>query len=104
MIERTLRISNRLGLHARAAARLVHTVSRFDCTVLIVDGDDEINAKSILGLLALGLEPGRRVRLRCEGAEEEGAMDAIAALFDAGFGEGCAELRAAATAHGREGS
>lgn len=92
MLERTVRIHNRLGLHARAAAQLVHTAGRYDCTVLIVVGRDEVNAKSILGLLALGLEPGADVTVRCDGEEEVEAMRSIAALFASGFGEGCSEV------------
>ncbi len=88
MIERNLRIDNELGLHARAAAQLVHTASRFPCRIAIVDGDDEINAKSILGLLALGLEPGREVSVRCDGDGEAEAMKALELLFADGFGEG----------------
>ena len=88
MIERSLVIDNELGLHARAAAQLVHTASRFPCRITIIDGADEINAKSILGLLALGLEPGTAVSLRCDGDRESEAMEALEALFAAGFGEG----------------
>lgn len=102
MIERTLSVDNRLGLHARAAAQLVHTASRFDCRVLVVNGDEEVNAKSILGLLALSLEPGRWVTVRCDGNEEGAAMEALEALFASGFGEGCADSGAAETGRGRE--
>lgn len=102
MIERTLRIDNRLGLHARAAAQLVHAASRFDCQVLIVNGDEEVNAKSILGLLALGLGPGSRVTVRCDGNKEDAAMEALEVLFTSGFGEGCVDPAAAETGRGRE--
>ena len=88
MIERSLRIGNQLGLHARAAAQLVHTASRFPCRVLMIVDGDEVNAKSILGLLALGLEPDREVLMRCDGDREADAMAALENLFAAGFGEG----------------
>ena len=87
MIERSLLVQNQLGLHARAAAQLVHTASRFPCRIILVDGTDEVNAKSILGLLALGIEPGRQVTMRCDGSGEEEAMKSLQALFATGFGE-----------------
>ncbi len=87
MIERNLIIRNELGLHARAAAKLVHTASRYSCKVFLIDGEDEINAKSILGLLALGVEPGSEVTMRCDGDSELEAMGSLEELFAEGFGE-----------------
>ena len=87
MIERDLRIVNRLGLHARAAAKLVHTASDFGCDVsLILDGD-AVDAKSILGILQLGAAQGMELAVACDGDDEQEALSAVAGLIEDGFGE-----------------
>ena len=89
MVERRLDVVNRLGLHARAAAKLVHLASTFESKVLLVAEDgEEIDAKSILGILLLAAGQGTRLTLRCEGGDQAAAADAIAALFADRFGEG----------------
>jgi phosphocarrier protein HPr len=89
MIETPVEIVNRLGLHARAAAKLVHLASGFDCQVLLVAEDgEEVDAKSILGILLLAAGQGTWLRLRCDGADERRATDEILALFADRFGEG----------------
>lgn len=89
MIERTVDVVNRLGLHARAAAKLVHLTGRFRCEVVLVTEDGEtIDAKSILGILLLAAGQGTRLSLRCDGADEQEAIEAILALFADRFGEG----------------
>jgi phosphocarrier protein len=89
VVERRLDVINRLGLHARAAAKLVHLAATFECGVLLVAEDgEEIDAKSILGILLLAAGQGTRLTLRCNGADEGAAADAIAALFADRFGEG----------------
>lgn len=89
MIERTVDVVNRLGLHARAAAKLVHLAGRFQCEILLVTEDGEaIDAKSILGILLLAAGQGTRFTLRCDGADETEATEAILALFADRFGEG----------------
>ena len=89
MIERPLEVVNRLGLHARAAAKLVHLASRFASRVeLVTETGEEIDAKSILGILLLAAGQGTRLSLRCDGADEAEATEAIAALFADRFGEG----------------
>jgi phosphocarrier protein len=88
MIERDLDIVNRLGLHARAAAKLVHLASGFESDVRLVVDDEEVDAKSILGILLLAAAQGTRLRVRCDGRDEGAAMDAIAALVADRFGEG----------------
>lgn len=87
MIERQIEIVNRLGLHARAAAKLVHLASSFACRVSVILAGEEVDAKSILGLLLLAAPQGARLGLRCDGPDEEGAVAAIAALFAERFGE-----------------
>jgi phosphocarrier protein len=89
VVERPLEIVNRLGLHARAAAKLVHLAATFESSILLVTEEgEEIDAKSILGILLLAAGQGTRMRLRCAGADESAAADAVAALFADRFGEG----------------
>lgn len=80
-------IVNKLGLHARAASKLVSLANRFDAEVWISVGDREVNAKSILGVLMLAAAKGTAVQLRCEGAQSEAAYTALRDLVEAGFGE-----------------
>jgi phosphotransferase system HPr (HPr) family protein len=89
VIETPIEIVNRLGLHARAAAKLVHLASGFESEIHLVSSDgEEIDAKSILGILLLAAGQGTRVVLRCAGADERRATDEIVALFADRFGEG----------------
>ena len=88
MVERELAIVNELGLHARAAAKLVHVASGFRSRVFVVSGGDEVDAKSILGLLLLAAPRGSRLLVRCDGTDESAALEAIAALVADRFGEG----------------
>lgn len=87
MVERELEIVNELGLHARAAAKLVHVASGFRSRVVVVSGGEEVDAKSILGLLLLAAPVGSRLLLRCDGGDELAAADEIAALVADRFGE-----------------
>lgn len=87
MVEGEVEIVNRLGLHARAAAKLVHAAGAFSSHVTLTAGGEEVNAKSILGLLLMAAAKGSRVRIRCEGADEEAAFGAVTAMVAGGFGE-----------------
>ena len=89
MIERTLLIKGRLGLHARAAAKLVRAASGFQSQVVVrrVDGAVTADAKSILSVLMLAATRGTELRIRAEGVDEEVAMNAIERLFAEDFGE-----------------
>ena len=87
MIERQVDISNRLGLHARAAAKLVHTAGAFKSRTTLVKDGEEVDAKSILGLLLLAAAQGTRLTVRCEGEDEEAACRAVTALIDNRFDE-----------------
>jgi len=87
MKEEQIEVSNKLGLHARAAAKLVHTASRFESEVTIGMNDEEVNAKSILGLLTLAATKGSRLRIRAEGRDEDAAIEAVVTLFRDRFGE-----------------
>ena len=87
MIERETEIVNRLGLHARAAAKLVHTASGFQSRVTVAKDGEEVDAKSILGVLLLAASQGTRVIIRSDGADEEQAMEAVTDLIAGRFGE-----------------
>lgn len=87
MIERDLTVSNRLGLHARATAKLVQLLSAYRCNATLVAKGREINAKSIMGVMLLAAGQGTQVKLRVEGDDETDAVQAVAALFDRRFDE-----------------
>lgn len=87
MIEREVEIVNRLGLHARAAAKLVHMAGGFQSRVTVAKDGEEVDAKSILGVLLLAASQGTRVVIRSDGADEEQAMKAVTDLISDRFGE-----------------
>lgn len=87
MIEREVEIVNRLGLHARAAAKLVHTAGGFQSRVTVAKDGEEVDAKSILGVLLLAASQGTRVVIRSDGADEEKAIEAVTGLIADRFGE-----------------
>jgi len=87
MIEREVEIKNRLGLHARAAAKLVHVTGRFSSQVKLQKDGEEVDAKSILGVLLLAAAQGSRIVVRCQGEDESEAMDAISDLIANRFDE-----------------
>ncbi|GAA3985996.1 HPr family phosphocarrier protein [Comamonas faecalis] len=88
MIEETTTIANKLGLHARASAKLTKLAGSFDCDVWMSKGGRRINAKSIMGVMMLAAGMGSQVLLQTEGAQEREAMDALLALIEDKFGEG----------------
>jgi phosphocarrier protein len=87
VIRRELAIHNRLGLHARAAARFVHTASRFRARVTAGREGRVTDGKSILGILLLSAVQGSTIEVTAEGLDETEAMEALAALVESGFGE-----------------
>lgn len=87
MIERDLEIVNRLGLHARAAAKLVHTAGAFQSRVTLLKDGESVDAKSILGILLLAAAQGSQLRVRCEGQDEAEAMQAVIRLIENRFDE-----------------
>ena len=87
MIERELPVVNRLGLHARATARLVQLLSGYRCSATLAARGREVNAKSIMGVMLLAAGHGSIVLLRVEGEDEAAAADAVAALFARRFDE-----------------
>ena len=88
MIKKSVTISNKLGLHARASAKLTKLAGSYPCEVWLSRGDRRINAKSIMGVMMLAAGLGSTVELETNGQQEEEAMNAIVALMDDKFGEG----------------
>ncbi|MBS0315996.1 MAG: HPr family phosphocarrier protein [Proteobacteria bacterium] len=81
-------ISNKLGLHARASAKLSKLAGSFPCDVWMSRGERRVNAKSIMGVMMLAAGVGTQVVLECDGEREQEAMDALLALIADKFGEG----------------
>jgi phosphocarrier protein HPr len=88
MIQTTLTISNKLGLHARASAKLTKLASSFRSDVFISKGDRRVNAKSIMGVMMLAAGIDSEVRIDASGDDEQAAIDALVVLVNAKFGEG----------------
>jgi phosphotransferase system HPr (HPr) family protein len=101
MPDRLLTIANPSGLHARPAAEFVRAASRFACPIgvanLTRDADRTVDAKSILGVLSLGVSSGHEIRLTADGADASVALDALQALIDAGLGEAPGDVEAASS-------
>ncbi|MCU0292406.1 MAG: HPr family phosphocarrier protein [Thermoanaerobaculaceae bacterium] len=88
MAQLEVELTNRLGLHARAAAKFVHTASLFAAHVTVLHNEEEVNGKSILGLLLLAAPCGTRLTIQADGKDEVDALRAIEALIRDRFGEG----------------
>ena len=88
MIRTTAKISNKLGLHARASAKLSKLAGSFKCEVHLSRNGRRINAKSIMGVMMLAAGLGSEVELETEGEDEQAASDALLALIQDKFGEG----------------
>lgn len=86
--EQTLKIQNELGLHARAATKLVQLASKYPCEVTVTKDGHEVNGKSIMGVLMLVASKGSTVTVRAKGDKADEAVAAIARLIDDKFGEG----------------
>ncbi len=87
MIEKTVLIKNRLGLHARAAVKFVNLANRFASDVRIIKDDSDVDGKSILGILTLAATQGSDITLRLDGEDEDAALQSIIELIDGRFGE-----------------
>ena len=88
MQQRETEIINRLGLHARAAAKLTQLAAKYQCEVSLARNGRKVNAKSIMGVMMLAAGKGSRVVLETDGPDESEAMDALIALIADYFGEG----------------
>ncbi|MDA1028781.1 MAG: HPr family phosphocarrier protein [Bacteroidetes bacterium] len=87
MIEREVTVTNRAGLHTRPASMIVRLASRFQSEFFIQKDGYEINGKSIIGVMTLAAEQGATLMLQLDGVDEVEAADALALLFEDGFGE-----------------
>lgn len=88
MIKTTVTISNKLGLHARASAKLTKLAGSYACDVWMARNGRRINAKSIMGVMMLAAGLGSEVEIETDGQDEQQAMDALLALINDKFGEG----------------
>ena len=88
MQQREVEIVNKLGLHARASAKLTQLAAKFQCDVFMSRNTRKVNAKSIMGVMMLAAGRGTKVTLETDGPDEQQAMDAIVALIADYFGEG----------------
>jgi phosphocarrier protein HPr len=87
-VEKIVVICNKYGLHARPATQFVELASRFNCDVVLLKDGEEVNGKSIMGLMMLGAEMGTSLTLRCSGAEDAPeCISSLAALDNSKFGE-----------------
>jgi phosphocarrier protein len=84
---RILEIVNKKGLHARASAKFVQTVERFDATVRVTRGQETVGGNSIMGLMMLGAATGTTIKVECSGNEAAAVLDALDKLVSSGFGE-----------------
>lgn len=85
--EKTMKIQNELGLHARAATKLVQLATKYPCEFTLTKDGHEVNGKSIMGVLMLVASKGTTVTLRCKGDKAQEAIDALSKLIDDKFGE-----------------
>jgi phosphocarrier protein len=88
MIQKRTTISNKLGLHARASAKLTKLAGSFPCEVWVTKGERRVNAKSIMGVMMLAAGLGSEVEIETSGDQEQAAMEALLALIQDKFGEG----------------
>ena len=88
MVKTRIKISNKLGLHARASAKLTKLASGFQSEVFMSRNERRVNAKSIMGVMMLAAGLGTEVEVETDGPDEQVAMDALLALIDGKFGEG----------------
>ena len=87
MISRDVTIKNNVGLHARPASFFIQKANSFKCSIWIEKDDRRVNAKSLLGVLSLGIVKGMSVTLYADGADEADAIEGLANLIDTGFNE-----------------
>jgi len=87
LVEREVQIKNKLGLHARPAAMVVKSVSRFKSEIRFIKDDLVVNGKSILSVMGLAAEKGSIIKIRVEGEDEDQALEELVGLFESKFGE-----------------
>ena len=87
MITADIRISNKLGLHARPSAKLVNTATQFESEIMLKRDNLEVNGKSIMGVMMLAAEMGSTITITADGPDEKQALEAIINVFNSKFGE-----------------
>jgi phosphocarrier protein len=87
VVEATVEVKNRLGLHLRAASTLAQAAGRFYSTITVARGKNQVSAKSVTGLMMLGAEKGVKVKIRAEGEDARDALKTVETLFEDRFGE-----------------
>ena len=87
MISRDVTITNTIGLHARPATFFIQKANAYKCSVWVEKEDRKVNAKSLLGVLSLGIAQGMTIKLIADGSDEVEALDGLQALIDTGFQE-----------------
>ena len=87
MISRDILVQNEVGLHARPATFFIQKANEFKSSIWMEKGDRRVNAKSLLGVLSLGIIKGTSITVSADGADEEQAVDALCKLIDSNFGE-----------------
>jgi phosphocarrier protein len=87
MIKKTVRIVNKLGLHARPSAMLVTTASRFESEVFFTKNNLRVNGKSIMGVMMLAAEQGSQITIEVDGPDENEALKELVKVIESGFGE-----------------
>ena len=88
MLVISIKIINKLGLHARASAKLTQVANQFESDIWIEKNDKKVNAKSIMGVMMLAASQGSDIRISTEGVDEKEALDSITVLINDYFGEG----------------
>jgi len=86
-VEKSCTVRNKMGLHARPAALIVQTANKFPCEVTLVKDGQNVNGKSIMGVLMLAAAKGSTILVKTDGESAQACLDAISALFDKGFNE-----------------
>ena len=87
MVSREVKIINSIGLHARPATFFIQKANCFNCNVWVEKDDRKVNAKSLLGVLSLGIAKGMTINVIAEGIDEDVALESLCALIDSGFEE-----------------
>ena len=87
MISRDVTIINSMGLHARPATFFVQNAHKFKSSIWVESGGRKVNAKSLLGVLSLGITKGTAIKIEADGSDEEAAVDTLADLIDSNFAE-----------------
>ncbi|SHJ61770.1 phosphocarrier protein [Geosporobacter subterraneus DSM 17957] len=87
MLQKEIEIRNATGLHARPATLLIKTAAQFKSNIVLIKENNEVNAKSIMGIMAMGAVKGEKIQIRADGSDEKEALEAIISLFETNFGE-----------------